>query len=271
MIPYLIPTLLFTIACNSGVIQPNSINNDTILPNVAAIDPGSGFEFLNETEASFGKWLRDIPVKSSKTVYLFNGKKKSYQGAQFAVLDISVGKKDLQQCADAVIRLRTEYLYEQKRYDEIRFWTTSGQEINFSKWLAGQRFKFSGNTLKAIQGSARESDRNNLDSYLEFVFIYAGTLSLQKQLKKVTDFSTIQPGDVLIQGGSPGHAMIVMNAAINKSGRKQYLLAQSYMPAQDIHIVKNPKKTNSPWFDVSGTNEIQTPEWNFTKTDLYRW
>ena len=38
--------------------------------------------------------------KKDKTVYLFDGSQKINQQAQFAVLNISVGKKNLQQCAD---------------------------------------------------------------------------------------------------------------------------------------------------------------------------
>ncbi|MDR3713868.1 MAG: DUF4846 domain-containing protein [Puia sp.] len=59
---------------------------------------------------SFGEWLRSIPLKKDKTVYLYDGSRKQNQSAQFAVLDISVGKEDLQQCADAVMRLRAGYL-----------------------------------------------------------------------------------------------------------------------------------------------------------------
>jgi len=41
----------------------------------------------------------------------------------------------------------------------------------------------------------------------------------------------------MIRAGSPGHAMLVVDVAEDERGRRIYLLAQSYMPAQDIHIV----------------------------------
>jgi hypothetical protein len=50
------------------------------------------------------------------------------------------------------------------------------------------------------------------------------------------------------------------------------MLAQSYMPAQDIHIVKNPVDDKlSPWYEVNNAEEIITPEWTFLRNQLRRW
>ena len=56
-------------------------------------------------------------------------------------------------------------------------------------------------------------------------------------------------GDVFIKGGSPGHAVTIVDIAINpKTNKKVFLLAQSYMPAQEIKILKNPNNSElSPW------------------------
>jgi hypothetical protein len=40
----------------------------------------------------------------------------------FAVMDLPVGNKDLQQCADAIMRLRAEYLYRPGQFNSIRFY-----------------------------------------------------------------------------------------------------------------------------------------------------
>jgi hypothetical protein len=49
------------------------------------------------------------------------------------------------------------------------------------------------------------------------------------------------------------------------------MLAQSYMPAQDVHILKNPAKWRStPWYELDFGEELRTPEWTFHKEDLKR-
>jgi len=70
-----------------------------------------GFQRVSAPPGSFAAWLRQLPLKKDKTVHLYNGLPKINQSAQFAVLAVSVGDKDLQQCADAVMRLRAEYLW----------------------------------------------------------------------------------------------------------------------------------------------------------------
>lgn len=217
---------------------------------INAIPPPDGYERLTMKEESFGKWLRAIHLKKDDRVYLYDGSLKKNQSVQFAVLDIPTGKKDLQQCADAVIRLRAEYLFKQKRYDEIVFTDNN-------------------NTPYAWKGS---DNKQNFDRYLETVFGMCGTTSLEKQLNPVISRHEIQPGDVFIKGGFPGHAMIVVDVAINNKGKKSFMLAQSYMPAQDIHIVKNPMNERiSPWYEVSIAEEISTPEWVFSFSQLRTW
>ena len=82
----------------------------------------------------------------------------------------------------------------------------------------------------------------------------------------------IQPGDVLIKGGSPGHAVIVVDVAVNSGGERVFMLAQSYMPAQDIHILRNPAANGThPWFKVTSNPLINTPEWTFEQSQLRTW
>ena len=108
--------------------------------------------------------------------------------------------------------------------------------------------------------------------YMELIFNYAGTLSLSKELVAV-EIGDIKIGDVFILGGSPGHAVLVVDLAESeKTKEKIFLLAQSYMPAQEIQLLQNPNNsTLSPWYSVKELDgEINTPEWTFKLADLKR-
>ncbi|MEP7279454.1 MAG: DUF4846 domain-containing protein [Bacteroidota bacterium] len=171
---------------------------------IGAITVPAGFTRVAGGSRSYAAWLRGLPLKKDKTVYLYKGFKKNNQAVQFAVLDISVGRKDLQQCADAVMRLRAEYLYAQQRFGEIDF--TDNNRTHYRL--------------------AAHAGRKAFDQYLEKNFSYCGTASLSNQLLAVTDFRQVAAGDVLVKGGSPGHSVQVMDVAVNKEGKKIYLLAQ---------------------------------------------
>jgi hypothetical protein len=61
--------------------------------------------------------------------------------------------------------------------------------------------------------------------------------------------------------------------AVNpKTNKKVFMIAQSYMPAQDIHILINLNKSSiSPWYELEETaTEIETPEWTFATNQLKR-
>jgi hypothetical protein len=256
--------IIFSCCYSPAVLNP--------YPIIGAIPPPGGYQRTTDNDP-FTAWLRALPLKKDRAVHLFNGALKRNQEAQFAVLDISVGRQDLQQCADAIMRLRAEFLYARKDYNAICFFTQQGIALNFLEWTRGRRFRLTGDKLTAwsLPGHHQCEDRACFDEYLQMVFSYCGTLSLEKQLVPVPYFRDIRPGDVLITGGSPGHAMLVTDMASDAAGHKIYLLAQSYMPAQDIHIVKNPMNDGlSPWYRADEPLII-TPEWTFHSFQLRRW
>jgi len=221
---------------------------------------------------SFAGWLETVPLKKDEAaVYLYTNELKSNQSIHAAVLDFDRGTSDLQQCADAVIRLRAEYLYQKSAYDSIVFTFTNGTKASYSKWREGYRPVVTGNSVSWQKSKQTDTSYSCFRSYLNTVFMYCGTYSLSKELKPI-DISNIQGGDVFIHGGFPGHAMIVMDVAKNaKTGAAIFMLAQSYMPSQDIHIVKNiEKKELSPWYEIPENGVLETPEWTFNVKDLKR-
>ncbi|MFV0605013.1 MAG: DUF4846 domain-containing protein [Niabella sp.] len=213
-----------------------------------------GYKRAEHKDNSFASYIGRIGLKLDKTVYLYNGIPKANQLAQYAVLNISVGDKDLQQCADAVMRLRAEYLYEQKMWNQIEFYNGKKEKIKYINWLG-----------------TKQNTRGNFMKYMEYVFSYCGTASLPYSVIN-KPFEQMKIGDILLKPGFPGHTVIVVDMAENNYGKKVYLLAQSYMPAQDIHVLKNPENTGlSPWYELNEEEKINTPEWVFYNTQLYEW
>lgn len=234
--------------------------------------PPTGFQRAKTSENSFADYLRLLPLKPHNSeVKLYNGSTKSNYNVYDAVVDLEIGTKDLHQCADAVMRLRAEYLWNQKQYDKIHFNFTNGFRVDYTEWMKGKRIIVKGNSTFWSQASNPSNTYNDFWKYMETIFSYAGTLSLSKELKSVT-IDDLQIGDIFIQGGTPGHAIIIVDIATNvKTNKKIFLLAQSYMPAQEIQILKNPNdETNSPWYSSDFEHELRTPEWTFTKFDLKR-
>jgi hypothetical protein len=201
---------------------------------------------------------------------LFDGRRKPHQDGHLAVVDIDVGPRDLQQCADAVIRLRAEYLLAAGCGDRISFRFTSGHPASWPEWRVGRRPRVSGTTVSWVLQGAPDASYASFRAYLDAVFTYAGSSSLSRELETVADPSAVLPGDVFIQGGFPGHAVLVADVAEGARGQRVFVLLQSYMPAQDIHVLRNPSRSDTPWFPALRRGSLVTPEWTFAYSDLRR-
>ncbi|QHI34941.1 hypothetical protein IMCC3317_02860 [Kordia antarctica] len=203
----------------------------------------------------FGTYLRNLPLKSfNSPVKYFDGREKPNNNVYISVVDMEIGTRDLQQCADAVMRLRGEFLFEQKRLNDIHFnFLSDGKPRYFKKYANG------------------DHSYKKFRKYMNYIFAYANTASLRLELTRVVDIKDIQVGDVFIQKGNPfGHAIIVVDVAKNEQGEKIFMLAQSYMPAQETQILVNRQNSQlSPWYKAE-KGELHTPEWTFESSDLRR-
>lgn len=230
-----------------------------------------GFERTEVASNSYADYLRNLPLKphGSKVRY-YNGSTKN-RDVHEAVIDMDVGERDLQQCADAVMRLRAEYLYERGQYHKIHFNFTNGFKADYVNWMKGNRISVEGNRAYWVKKAEPSKDYKSFRKYLDVVFAYAGTLSLSKEMVKVP-LEDMEIGHVFLIGGSPGHCVIVVDMAENKdTGEKLFMIAQSYMPAQEIHILKNPEDPErSPWYSMDFGETLYTPEWDFQKNHLMK-
>jgi hypothetical protein len=115
----------------------NATQSDTI---ATRFSPPDGYIRSPAAAASFAEWLRNIPLAPEGTpVRLHDGSLKWSQEPQAAVMDIDVGTRNLQQCADAVMRLRAEYLYATRQDNRICFRFSDGSAASWSKWTQGFR------------------------------------------------------------------------------------------------------------------------------------
>lgn len=226
---------------------------------------------MNLDSGSFGNYVRTLPLlPDGSPVNYYDGSIKA-SNKHAAVLDMDVGTKDLQQCADAIMRIRAEYFFKNKHYDEISFHFVNGFKADYKIWAQGKRIGVKGNNAYWYGEYLEDFSYDTFRKYLNMVYAYAGTASLEKELKpkKVGD---MEIGDVFIHGGAPGHAMLVVDVAVNSTNEKVFMLAQSYMPAQSVHVVINPLNEEiSPWYFLPEINDVMvTPSWNFYLAELHK-
>ncbi|MCB9203132.1 MAG: DUF4846 domain-containing protein [Flavobacteriales bacterium] len=234
------------------------------------ISPPKNYTRKEVPRNSFQYYLRTLKLKpSGSKVKYYNGATKPNNHVYCDVVDLKIGNRDLHQCADAVMRLRAEYLWNQKEYEKIHFNFTNGFRVDYSKWKDGNRIVVNGNKTYWNKKYNPSNTYQDFWNYMEIIFAYAGTASLEKELQSI-NYKNAEIGDVIIQGGSPGHAVIIVDKATNNKGENVYLLAQSYMPAQEIQILINPNNKNlSPWYEFN-SGVILTPEWKFISNNIKR-
>lgn len=239
----------------------------------ARFAPPPGCRRVPVAAGSWGEWLRGLPLQPAGTpARLYNGQLKDRPEVVAAVVDIDVGTQDLQQCADAVIRLRAEYLFSQDP-NKVHFHLTTGYDFWFSDYVAGRTFRVKKEEVLPAPKPVEAPIHAALERYLLPTFGYAGTLSLGRDLRPVA-LGQAQPGDVLLHGGAPGHAVLVADVAEHpRTGQRYLLLAQSYLPAQSIHLLRNvAAPALGAWFTVPGPEaaELATPERTFGTRELGR-
>ncbi len=267
-VEHVYPTAPSTIVSGETVV--NNIDKAGMTVRTRFIPP-DGFSRKPVAVGSFAHYLRNLPLKPAESKVLYYNGTIKYKDVYEAVVDMPISDQNLQQCADAIIRLRSEYLYSIKAYEKISFDLTNGFKMDYSTWMKGYRIIVNGNNVKWSKTTEPSNTYPDFRLYLEDVFTYAGTISLSKTLRPVS-IKNIAIGDVFIIGGSPGHAVIVVDVAENKKGKKVFLIAQSYMPAQETQILKNNNDaTLSPWYSAEITNKLFTPEWTFKVNQLKTW
>ena len=209
---------------------------------------------------SWPYFLQHMPAEN-KPILDFMGNQISNQEKHFAILSYDVGTADLQQCADALMRLRAEYLFSQKKYARIGFHFNSGIYYSWADYLKGMRPGFKERKqILSHTSSSSEMSHSSLRKWLDIVYAYANTVSLCKELKNTDRLET---GTVIIFPGNPGHCCMIIDEAVTDKTDTVYKMAEGYMPAQSIYILSNPYEPEwNPWYHL-GKGEINTASCSF--------
>lgn len=209
------------------------------------IVPPEGFERVPVEEGSFESYLRNYPLHPDGIeLPVFDGTtiNSPYTAAVF---DINVGDEGFQQCADSIIRLYSDYFYENGQFDKIDFQFSNGDDCNYERWRKGKRMLVLGDFSCEIPAALPDDSEQGYRNYLKEVMNYAGTLSMLKESQQIS-VDDLRIGDIVID---ETHVVMVVDMAVNEKGEKCYLFGQSFIPAVCFHIVNNIENGEAtPWF-----------------------
>jgi hypothetical protein len=253
------------------VTKPNYINEagSTVSER---INLPEGYARSIYPAASFQKYIQDYQLKEfGAKVINYDGSEYGYQRGHVGVLEIPVPSNGLQQCADALMRIRAEYLWDQNRKGEIGFNFTSGHHCSWKSYSEGFRPKINGSRVSFHKTASANTTKENFYNYLNLIYTYAGTQSLYDELPKLTSVNDIEIGDMLIYPGSPGHVIMVVDAATDDLGEKLFIFAQGNTPAQSVHMLKNPTNSGlSPWYEIELGAYLEIPAYYFNEVKFMR-
>ncbi|WP_313027358.1 DUF4846 domain-containing protein [Soonwooa sp.] len=267
---------LVVIACNKQekIIEKPTLNSPELkTENITLINPKanilkdrllpiSDFKRVETPANSWENFLQNLKLQGfGKPILKYDGSEISDQKHHVGILTYDIGTTDLQQCADALIRLRAEYLFKNEKYSDIHFRFTSGDNYAWESYAKGIRPIINGNSVRFSQ-SASTNQLNNYQEfrkYLDIIYTYAGTISLARDLKEDRNKKEFEIGDLIITPGSPGHVVMVVDK-IDNGDQKRYALIEGYTPAQSIHILS---ESANPWFDLKISDNVPTPRYYF--------
>ena len=262
-LPYLILTLIFF-----GCSAVNEVSFDNLLgskntsknlnksANVktlskSVIDSPKGFVKVYD-DNDFGIFLRNLPFKTFENeVKNYDGSVKQNTNSVSAVINLPITDKNKQTYSNGVFRLRNEYLFDTKKFNLIKFDKEEKPLASFNSF-------------------SRSKSYSDFLAYLDEVYDKLSPSSLANYTHKIP-LTDIKIGDIFYQNSSnKSHAVMIIDLAENLKGKKIMLLAQTFYPSQELHVISNPENTDiSPWYEVKeGT--LLTPDWRFFTSDLVR-
>jgi len=231
-----------------------------------------GWERVAAPAGSFAAWLRDLPlaapgtpVKSWRGEEVFAGDEEYVQ----AVIAIDVGKADLQQSADVILRFDAEWRWSQGKRD-MTYLAATKDALPYASYVLGKRVLAQGPHLYWVKQRepSDPDDRGAFRDFLDTVFIWANSTAVRMQSDPVAA-KDLLPGDFFLQRDKSGHALVVLDVVAKPSGERLALVAQALTEAMNIHVLRPGRGT--AWFSLNPPEPLLTPHTKeFAWADLRR-
>lgn len=209
---------------------------------------------------SFAAWLRDLPLANPGTpVTTYKGEtvRAAEDDYLAAVVAMDVGRADLQQSSDVVLRLHAEWLWSTGERDGISYRAANGTELPLARWAKGERIIAVGAAVTwQKRGKGGAESHAGFREFLDSVFAFANSTSLAQQATPVAP-GDLRPGDFFLHPRSPFHATVVLDVVVRADGERLALLGQALNPAQSIHVVRPGRGT--AWFTLRPERPLLTP------------
>lgn len=251
--------------------SPSLVKKEGDSVSTRVITP-DGFTRTQYPVGSFASFLQDFRLQThGSKVVNYDGSDYVYQAGHVGVFDLSVPDNGLMQCADALMRLRAEYLWETNQQEKIGFNFTSGHYCSWTKYAQGYRPIINGNQVRFSKSAGKDFSKPNFYNYLNLIYTYAGTQSMADELVAVTDPLTLEVGDMMVSPGFPGHIVIIADKAVHTDGSILLIFAQGNTPAQTVHILKNSNDNKlSPWHEIPSGDSYTIPTYRFNNFRFIR-
>lgn len=221
-------------------------SEDVRAPRIGDIAVPCGYERQVSTGDGYQAFIRNLPLapETERVAYYENPEMADavepycHRVVDMPLLSVS------EQCADACIHIRAEYLFQNRRYRDLHFEDTQHNVMRYP-WMGGR---------------LREAYNN----YLRHVYDWANTESLRNEMARRDSPADVEAGDVWCYDAHSrdsvryGHAMTVADVAIDSvTGEKIVMLVQGSTPACSIHVLRNTVEPEiSPWFRITATDGI---------------
>ncbi len=213
-----------------SVILVTSLFSPLFAKTVGDISLPSGFQRIDTKEGSFSRYLRNLNLKEDGKVYSYRKKDLSHWYDSLGVIDKPLlFSDDLEQCADFSMRLWADYHKDSGKLKDLYLFHYDGRKNKFT-----------------------ESQKTYVQ-FLRTAFASSNSHSLKQGGKKITK-ENLTSGDLFVQNenGGIGHVSIILDESTNGKERL-YLIAFSFMPAQEMHIEKAPSdRGKNGWFTYEG-------------------